>query len=421
MCNKRNTLIINFRSFLNVGGIETYLYDLSKYLVNNGGRVIWLCHNIPLVAKSFSDLMLSDKIERVAVKEGLYWYKCEKLNISDEENAIIVSFSPLTNSMAEKMWKKMGCPSNIYPLYIIANNVGEGYYLEENFKFFLKNYVKSKMCQICKRWEENNTIRFFALSHISSLEDKYGIKISNHQTKLLKSVDNFNPLDLSIIKIRASRDNFNIVTVGRFDFPHKGYMLGLVRSYGRLKRRFPKLNLTIIGYGPHEKELLAEISNIPIEYRSDIKIVGEVAPSDLVIYFNKAHLNVSVAGAASQGARYGLLTLPARNFCTGECEVYGYFSENALKTTSLCEGYLVDNFIEEVINMPDDEYIRRSVACYEALVKRDSNTSEPLYLFNSVSSLKSRASFCFSDTLFILFISYCIKVINRLACLLKIH
>jgi len=415
------TLVINYRSFLNVGGIETYLYDLSKYLVNSGGRVIWLCHKSPLVAKSFSDLMLSDKIERVAVREGSNWCKYENFTISDNEDTVIVSFSPLTNCMAEVIWRRLGCPDNIYPLYIIANNVGASYYLEDNFKCVFKRFVKNRMNKICQRWELNHSIRFCALSHVSSFENKYDIRVSEQQEKLLKPVNGFPSINLDIIKMRALRDVFNIITVGRFDFPHKGYMLGLIRSYGRLKSKYPHLQLTIVGYGPHEKELWAEINNIPIEYRNDIKVVGEVAPAELEMHFNKAHLNVSVAGAASQGARYGLLTLPARNFCTGECEVYGYFSENALKTTSLEGGYIVDEYIEDAINMTSDEYVQRSVSCYEALVLRDSGTFDPLYLFNSVASLKSRASYNFSDTRFIIFISYCIKLINRFKCLLKIH
>lgn len=398
---------------INVGGIENYIYELSTYLTENSGRVIWLCYEKPEIADSFKPLMLSNKIERVPIKgTGIRWFSYEKFKVDSDEQVLILSFNPLNMAIAEKICKDYGNPKNITPLYLVANTTGNTYFLERNFGI-CKRYVFERMKQILLRWEKEGLIRFFAPLHINYLQNNYAITISNSDDKILRNVYGFPPFNASIAERRFEKKDFTIITVGRFDFPHKAYILGLVKSFGRLKSKYPQLKLTIIGYGPDKPVLINAISNLPKEFQQDVTLVGEVAPYKLKDYYDESSLNISVAGAVGQGAKHGLLSIPARNFCESECEVYGFLPESKDMTTSLKPGEIVDPFIEYVINMSKEEYVKYSYDSYLAIKNRDVDSVDPLYLFKSLTLVEnpihSQADICFLKRL-----SYIIRIINRI-------
>lgn len=47
-----------------------------------------------------------------------------------------------------------------------------------------------------------------------------------------------------------------------------------------------------------------------------------------------------------------------------ECEVYGFLPDAVEMTTSLAEGYSVDSFIEQALQMSPDEYTQRCIDAY---------------------------------------------------------
>lgn len=408
----RGTCIINYWSFENVGGIEVYLHKFVSYLTTNDYKVIWLCYKEPKVAKSFREVMLSDKVERVHVEgRGCTWFSYEPFSLNLDYPAIILSFSPLTMAISQKIINDFGNPRNLKSIYTVANAKGESYYLEQNFKL-LRPLVNKRMQKIIREWNQCNLIRYFSPLHITNYESTYKIVSSDKDALLLKSLALVDTPDMKMLTRKARRSNFTIITVGRFDFPHKGYMLGLVNAFGRLKSSYPKLKLTIIGFGPGEAELRNRVKNLPLEYQRDVNFIGEVPPDRLKSYFDNAHLNVSVAGAAIVGCRNGVITLPARNFCTGECEVYGFLPQSADRFTSLEPGEIVDPYIEKVINMSEDEFIAVSLDSFNS-VRIDESDIDPLYYFHTVSICKEY-SISRSDYRFIRLLSYLIKFVNRL-------
>ena len=186
---------------------------------------------------------------------------------------------------------------------------------------------------------------------------------------------------------RSERNGcFNIITVGRFDFPHKGYMLGLVRAFGRLKPKYPQLTLSIIGLGQHEQMLKNEIANLPQGVQADVNLLGAVPHTELPHYFRDKHLSIAVAGAASDAARNGVLSIAARNFCDNECEVYGFYPESFVKNSSKEPGELVDKYIEDAINMTKEEYTKRCKDSY--MVFTDPARYNPTFLYTTTEMCK---------------------------------
>lgn len=389
---KKRALIVNNPGFRNVGGIEKYLYGLMTYCVESGIRVIWMCHSKPIVCDSFKALLLSDSIERVPVKAlNWYWYQYDSIPLKESERYVIISCTPqgmCTSQDIMLRYKK----HDIFPVYAMANTTGAFYFLERYFKSrLIRRKVFSIMRKMMLRWELSNGIRFFSASHADALEKNYRIEIKDKDNKVLKSTDKTIDPDFSIVgkRYKKSRD-FIILTVGRLCFPHKGYMLGLVRTYGKLKKKYPNMQLHIVGDGQDKDVLVKEIKQQPQIVQDSIKMFGEVSPDQLHIYYQQSDLNISVAGAAMLGAASGTLTIVARNYCEGDCEVYGFYDDCPNKSTSTGSGNSVDQYIVQALEMSDEEYLNRCIKGYDTFCRL--SEYNPEYLFDSTEGLIFSAS-----------------------------
>ena len=389
---KKRALIINHLGFSNVGGIETYLYSLIKYCIKSKIRVIWLCHSKPIVCESFRDVLFSDYVERVFVKSlNWYWFQYEMIPLKKDERYLIFTCTPQGMCASQDIMLKYN-DYDIFPVYAIANTTGEYYFLERYFKkTYLNKKVFSIMRDMIKRWETNDAIRFFNLSHAEALEANYGIEIKNKQEKVLRGVVEPTTPNFGVVGKRYKKEGeFVILTVGRMCFPHKGYMLGLIQSFGKLKEKYPQLQLHIIGDGQERYLLEREIDKLSATVKDSIKMIGEVSPTNLSVYYRDADLNISVAGAAVLGAAAGVLTLVAQNFCEGECRVYGFYNDCPEKVTSTEKGVNVEPYIIEAIEMSDEAYMARCKKGFEVFEKN--SDVNPEYLFDTTENLYFKPS-----------------------------
>lgn len=387
---KKNVLIINHQNFSNIGGIEKWLYYLTKFCIDNHIRVIWLCEKGLLIHEAFKDIMMGEQVERVYVSSRkFHWFSLDRINLRDNERYVIFCANPIRMCAAQDIMLKYK-DYDFFPIYVVPDTTGNSYFLERFFKRdMLNKTVLYLMRKMMLRWEGAQSIRFFNRNQAKSLENNYKIEICDIGDKLLKSVIQLKGLDEERILSRSRNTNpFIISTVGRFDFPHKGYMLGLVRSFGRLKQDYPHIELHIAGYGPHEELLRKEIGCLPDNAKNSVVLHGPINPESLDDFYKSAHINVSVAGAATGGARVGTLTLVARNYCDSECEVYGFYQDSYNKTTSTERGLPLEPFLRKVLEMSDCEYVDYCRKGYDSYANRRTSTSyNPLYIFESTENL----------------------------------
>lgn len=384
---KKRALIVNHLGFSNVGGIEIYLYSLIKFCIRSGIRVIWLCHSKPIVCKSFKDVLLGDDVEKVFVKSlKWYWFRYDSIPLKKDERYVIFTCTPQGMCASQDIMIKYS-DYDIFPIYAMANTTGEFYFLERYFKRVKLNWiVYHLMRDMIGRWEASNAVRFFDISHADALEMNYKIEIKNKSEKVLRGIVEYAVPDFDVVGKRFKNDGkFVILTVGRMCFPHKGYMLGLVRTFGKLKKKYPQIQLHIIGDGQERYLLEEEIDKQPADIKDAIKMIGEVSPNELPDFYHNADLNISVAGAAALGAAAGALTLVAQNFCEGECKVYGFYDDCPEKVTSTEIGEDVAPFIVKTLEMSDEAYMNRCKRGYEVFEKYiDIN---PVYLFDTTKDL----------------------------------
>lgn len=385
-----HTLVINYGN-LNIGGIEKYLFELSKYLTDNGDRVIWLRDPVLKIADSYRDLFLGNAVERVVTDTSKFnWFDHDELLFSKEEDIVVLSFDPMSMARALQLALEYR-EFHITPYYVVPNTTGNLYYLERYFNGKKRKRIQRKLAGFLSRWEHMGLVRFFNKLQIQSLENNYEIKITQGESKILRGVYGITDLNQDNLSKRSKRVDFTIGTLGRFDYPHKGYMLGLVRAYGRLKEKYPDIRLKIGGYGPGETLLKKEIEKLPLSFQEDIKLTGPVSPKEMDQFYSEVHLNISVAGAVWEGVKRGVLSIPARNYCEGACEVYGFLPDSGSKTTSLETGEPVEPYIEHVLTCSEDEYIRLSKEAYDDY--RKLSKPWPMYFFDTKPSSEVEIDF----------------------------
>lgn len=373
------TIIINYRSLSVVGGIEVYVVKLIDFMMNHGVRVIWLKEKGTAIHESFKSVLLDERVEKISVSNNLlFWFKYGNFQLDSHDEIVMLSFIVMSKLKADSIVKHFK-QCHIKSIYAVPDTIGLAYYIESNFSGMLKKYVWKEMRQIHEEWQKNNHFMFFAQKQVDAMEKTYKIRVNNGYARVLKSMVEIPPLDVENLKKKMSRETFNIITIGRLDFPHKGYILGLVRAFKRLKYKYPQLTLTIIGDGHSRKELEIEIKSYEDRIRNDIHLLGTIATQKLPIYLRDAHLNISVAGGVSAGAKCGVFSIPARNYCIGECEVYGFLPNSRQMTVATCPGELVDSYIERVINMDDEEFYKYSVLSYKTY--KDTEKVNPWFVF----------------------------------------
>ncbi|MBQ7352540.1 MAG: glycosyltransferase [Clostridia bacterium] len=377
----KKTLIVNYFG-LQIGGIETYLAKLIQHSTQNGYRVIWLTNKLSFERCYFKDIISHPLVEIVYIKgNSISWYPHKKISFASSEHVTMISMDIISFMKAEKI-RRYAKVEEFNHILALPHFTGIAYYPERAFRTklgkkywtaFVKNYVKELV--------EKDCIRAYSLKHLDYYEKNYGVKIDSKEEKVLKKINYIKDYDDSyfIEKANSRVNNFTIVTCGRFDFPHKGYILGLLDDFVELKEKYNNLKLVIIGYGPDEHEVLEKIAKMSKATQESIELVGAVSPFDLSRHFEKGHLNIGLAGALFDGAICALPSLCTRHY-SRTCETYGYIHE--MEGTYLREDPAnpIKPYIERLIKMSNDDYIELTKKCFERA--KSVKTNDPEYIFN---------------------------------------
>ena len=355
--NKSADCVIFIHQDLGIGGIERYIYDQIIYLAKKNKIIVWICDKNRYIANEYKTLLnitnlhiYTEKIKICELKELLNNIKNPKINIITCYHDDFL--------YADKIRKQIKW-GNVNIFYFLSHFCGARFFCEDIFSFKILNEISRKfMSQIYFRMYQSNALRFFSPIHSKIVEDKYKFTISNENDLAVPPVITENIFDENHFRKLFNRNEFNIITVSRLDFPHKGYVLGLIDAYAQIRKNDKNTTLTIVGDGIGMSKVKSKIKELPIEYQNNIKILGYLSPEQLREEYLNANINISVAGCCTLGATYGTLSAPARHY-TYECEVYGYLPECEAVTPPEKKGYPVIELINDIKRMNEDEYIQK--------------------------------------------------------------
>jgi hypothetical protein len=355
-----------------VGGLETYTYKIISDLQSKGIPTVCICDRSKYIAPEYRDIMNEEKIT------------IRSYNISTGELKDILSSidNPIINIISyhfdgfvwgERLKRKCKW-AIVNNFYFLGHFCGYRLYYEDGFKNkYIKMFMEKLMKHAYSDIYSSGALRFFVTSHSEEINKRYGIDVEDAQNLKVPATVEKSVFDERKIIELYRRERFNLLTVSRMEFPHKGYMLGVIDAYGRLKQKYPQLELTIVGDGAGMKEVVKKVSLLEGTAKDDVHIIGTVAPNNLEKYYRDANLNISVAGCCTMGMKFGTLSAPARHYDYSG-EVYGFLPEKWSMTTSCEPGIPCEKLIEETLQMSEEEYVRRCANGYTEYMKRPINT-----------------------------------------------
>lgn len=368
---------------LNIGGIQKFLIFLIRELKKKNIRIIWLTQSDPVVAVGFKKDI--EDIEKYYIDyKNFNSLKKLKINFTNDEEILALAFSFREYCNLER-FKKYNNQYNISTIFWVPHFEGRDIFFEEYFYFPINKILKKYLKNCYEEMDKNNNIFYVNELHLNEIEKKYKIKVENRENKIYKNINIGNKYEFNSEKIlkKYNQKFFNILTIGRFDIPHKGYIIGLIDSYRNLKKKYPKIQLSIIGYGNDEKIVLDKINSLSFQEKKDLKLIGKIEYDELKKYFDEANLFIGVAGAIRDASTAGVLSVPVRHYSL-ECEGYGFSYEKKEMAVSKEKGIKIDFFIEKVIQMSYQEYFLKSKKTYEIY-----NSSE-LSIGNQILSLRNK-------------------------------
>lgn len=381
------------RNSLNyVGGIETYIYKSIKQLRRGGDGAGWISNDFTNINQAFNDLTLDSSLHLIGRSNARRQIESAIVNESYDK-VVIIAFCPRDFCYAERLKKKLKC----YPVHtfmFVPHFQGDVLYLEEGMRFG-KNYFRKRLGAIYQKMESNQNLRYFAPRHLEEFNNRYNCKVTEYKTVQIPEIIDQIEFDTERVRKVYNQRPFNILCVSRMEFPHKGYILGIIDDFRELCKKYDFLQLTLVGDGRDKKRLEQKIDGLDENIRKKIQLIGAVAPDKLCDYYDRANVLISVAGCFTLGARRGVLSLPARHY-TESCEVYGYLPDSKSDTLSNAKGKSVIPFIEEIIKMTYEDYLKHCRGCYETF----SYLNAKLVDFNSLIN-KSTETITLSEIILI--------------------
>ena len=381
---ENKTFMFIYGSML-VGGVEMNLIRLIRKLKENGNRVIWLAPKEKFIDETLKSDLLDGYVEIIDISLSEVSNIPTK-NLSFKSNEEVIAFAFDINSfLFLEVIKDKFRDIIIHDFFWVSHF--QGLFAETQIKYFKtigKKIIKNTITKMTK----NNNILFANIAHINAFEERYNIKINNTKDVLMKQTIDIRPFEDSIIVKKSKREQFNIISVTRFDFPHKAYLFGLINAFKELKESYNSISLTIIGYGNDEDKVRSEISKLEPNIKKDINLVGKVAYDELIRYFNTSHINIGLAGTIVDGALSGVISIPVRHYSTS-CEAYGYLPDSKEKIVSDEPGTPVIKYIKEVIEMNDADYIELCRKSYNTFALNSKNEALEVLTYKNLNSKRT--------------------------------
>jgi hypothetical protein len=331
-----------------MGGTETLLLRMMAYYRSIKCRVILLTLT-PIHESIIRDAVKVDFEHYIYAKKKFYSLDIE-LSFNNVEKPIVI-----TQYMPEFLRSFLLLRKSIYGvefrhlLYIVhpGSTLYRPKFLNSFARIMILTLLKKKVLVFMDETCAENCRKTYRLA--KSIE----LSIFRLPMFIRDDFENFRPRN----KI------FNILTISRFEFPFKGYILGLIRSFHKLLEKYSDLSLTIIGHGAGKSEVDELIATLPSSTSSKITLLDYVPYHEITDHIIKCDTFVGMGTTVLDAANINKIVVSAvayqrQNYASGffhdNYRLIGEVYNDSVKFQEF------QNLIEDVINLNDDQFIHYS-------------------------------------------------------------
>lgn len=309
-----------------IGGSETLILRLIKWYADKGYRII-------LMNESFTD----DKSLLVDIESisGLEYYSYNKLKHT---------FSDINNVELE-FEENDNVYINTLQLWDFFRCIRFFFNCKYSCRFFYSIYIVHPFCTLMNRVisfviGKQIVISLIKGEHIVFMDEQtvastavyYNIKKTINQMRIIRL-----PIFIRNKKDSIDISNFNILSITRFDFPFKGYVLGLIDDYVCLNKEYRNTSLTIIGTGEGKNIVLDKVHELPEAIQRNISIIDSVPYSQIESYIKEASVYVGMGTTVLDAANYNRICIIATPYQLSNLS-NGFFHTNCFAIAEMYNG-----------------------------------------------------------------------------------
>ena len=341
------------------GGTATLSYRLGTSLIQYGYDVYYVYY----VNNNENNLALLKNSGITVIKEDIRnWIDTGCNILFDYDDVILIVYSFEFLFVLEEIKRRISDKSiNIflfnfrYDCLVYGGSKLKMNAVHKIMNAFNKPYIKSVYRQ--------QKLIFMDEGCVNTTENKLRITLNNSDRYIFRL-----PYVIDS-KPEFKKHNNRIATMTRLEFPFKGYTLGLVDLYCRLKKKYDDLELDIIGDGPSYEVLNERIIKCSEEELKGIHLYGQLSYRDAKKIVGNAAVFIGMGTSILDAASLGIPSVVVQvhnDKCCGRC----LFSEEPnclgyeIDETDLME---LDNLVDSVLKMDCDEYIQLEKKQFDAL------------------------------------------------------
>lgn len=336
------TLVID-RAGMGMGGIEANYANIMAYALSRGYRVCWLTTEAHERASSFKTVTDDAHVEKHYVRRTPFGPLYPQIAFAPDEEVVVLTSDFLRYLISHAAFKKGTCRSFSH-LLTVAHFKGFAIFPERCFDEGRMRRRWNRRLAAAASWlARAGSVVGFSCVHLETFEKNYGVPVADKDEKLIPPVFALERPDESQVRARAAgrTESFRIITCSRFDFPHKGYVLGLIRAFEQIHERHPQARLVVVGFGEGEARVREAVEKLAPACRGAVEL----------------------AGSLLRGAECALPSIVMRHY-TEEFEGYGLFAEVGKKMSDE-PGSDMAPLVERLIICSDDEYTAQSFAAFD--------------------------------------------------------
>jgi hypothetical protein len=355
-----------------MGGGETLILRLMRWYITHEYRAILLTLDKTIdnaILKDFNDI---NSEYYVYDRKKSYFYTSigKKLSFTPIESVTALTFSVDDFSIFYKYlsYTKYNCQfkHRIYCINLASCSFFSLLRQPIIMKQFICSLIKHKMLVFMDEYSCEVCI------------DLYGLRDTNLNFEILRLPIEINNDTIS----KPKHDKVSILSVARFDFPFKGYILGLIDTFKTIALSTDKIALTIIGYGKGEDSVNQKLIALPKEIRNRIKILNKIPYSEIATYIDQCDLFVGMGTTALDAANRNKICIVPVPYQKSDLST-GFFHDDY---TTLGYNLMVTNshfpeLISQILSVENKIFIKKEDLSKSLLVKYyDIDKIAPLFV-----------------------------------------
>ena len=344
------------------GGSQSLMLRMSKWLKSKQIDVCIICDsatNIEVVSE-----LKKNNVRIEVCRPDDFKFIGHVLKEYKERIVINFGFVRYLNIECIKKKYKLRFDNIIYDIIPATFLVGTGF--KNNL---LRKHIKRKYLKTLLRMVDNNSVISQEETNNRSVCSHFGIDEKKYNPKLLRIPMDCKRLENCESIIKEGYKSKIIMTAARADFPFKGYMIGLIDEFKKIKEKDDGLILQIFSAGGDIEELKDKIRSVPDIIRKDIVLNGWITYSDLYNELKKCKIYIGL-GSSLMDACLNYKPTIVVSYDTRKCVTAGTFDENPFCIGTKGEDYFpAGEIIEKIIQLDYEKYKNLCFNSFEAVNK----------------------------------------------------